>query len=579
MIMKNYIVMGAATVLALVATTSCNQNLLDIPQKGVIAIEDFYHSDEEAESALISCYAELITLDGMNGSNTPSWNALTRAPGDELYWGGGKADDVHDEQELNEFRGTLTNNNKHLKNVYKKMYAIIYKCNLLLDNFYGENGELMDSPAKTQYVAEARVIRAWCHFNLALLFYNPPLVEHVLSGDARPVNYDHDELIKWAISEFKLAEKDLPERKGPSDKAGAVRITKGACQAFCGKAQMFVNDYAGAKESLKKVISSNNYALTPTAQFDQLFHRAGDGNCEKVFEFNVVDNDNISSHSTKYHYQRNQSLFFRQLKAFPDKTIQYVGWGNNVGPTEKFVKAMLENEPNSARRKLWFISYEDLLTAYPYSRLDANCPTKEDKLMDPNRGLDFNKYDELYANCGYFWIKFLPYQSDLIHNNTTMTDENRIIMRYAEVLLMYAECCAVTNDNDGLKYLNMVQERAEAPLSTTLTLDAVKKEKWFELAWEGQRFFDLIRWGDAEKELAFKVDEPTPYLFDKFYVYGSKGKKQSGLPHEAEIHYKDLGFKALGGGFKKGQNDYYPIPFDILQINPELKQNPFWEGK
>ena len=314
----------------------------------------------------------------------------------------------------------------------------------------------------------------------------------------------HDELIKWSIKEFQKAEPDLPERKGPGDKLGAVRITKGACQAFCGKAQLFDKDYAGAKASLKKVIASGNYELTPTAQLDQLFHRAGDGNCEKVFEFNVVDNENISSTSSRYHYQRNQSLFFRQLKAFPDITIQYVGWGNNVGPTKKFVDAMLENEPNSARRKLWFISYEDLLTEYPYSLLDAKCPTKEEKLMDPKRGLDFNKYDELYSNYGYFWIKFLPYQSDLIHNNTTVTDENRIIMRYAEVLLMYAEACAVTNDNDGLQYLQMVQRRAEAPVSETLTLDAVKKEKWFELAWEGQRFFDLVRWGDAATELAFK---------------------------------------------------------------------------
>ena len=196
MIMKNYILFGAAAALTLMATTSCKQSLLDIPQKGVIAIEDFYHTDEEAESALISCYAQLITLDGMNGSNTPSWNALTRAPGDELYWGGGKADDVHTEQEINEFRGSFNNNNKHLANVYKKMYAIIYRCNLLMDNFYGEDGELCDSDVKKQCVAEARVIRAWCHFNLAIMFYNPPLVEHVLPGDARPVNYDHDELIK-----------------------------------------------------------------------------------------------------------------------------------------------------------------------------------------------------------------------------------------------------------------------------------------------------------------------------------------------------------------------------------------------
>jgi len=563
-------------VLALMATTSCNQNLLDIPQKGVIAYEDFYHTDDEAVSALVAIYDEFGSLDGSNGSNTPSWNALTCGPGDELYWGGGKATDGHTEQEINEFRGSFTNNNKHLKNVYKKLYAIIYKCNLLLDNFYGENGELMDSDTKEECVAEARTIRAWCHFNLAIMFYNPPLVEHVLSGDARPVNYDHDKLIEWAISEFQLAENSLPERKGPGDKKGAVRITKGACQAFCAKAQLFAKDYSGAKANLKKVIDSGNYQLTPTAELDQLFHRAGDGNCEKVFELNVVDNENMSGSSSKYHSMRNNSLFFRQMKAFPDITIQYVGWGNNVGASKKFVDAMLENEPNSARRKLCLIKYEDFLTEMTYSTLDEKCPTKEDKLMDKNRGLDFNKYDELYSNYGYFFIKFLPYQSDLIHNSTTVTDENRIIMRYAEVLLMYAEACAMTGDNDGLQYLNMVQKRAEAPESKTLTLDEVKKEKWFELAWEGQRFFDLVRWGDAEKELSYKCNDLTPYLFDKFYVYASKGKKYSGLPHESEIHYIDDGWKEQGGGFKEGHHNYFPIPFSVLETNDAIQQNPYW---
>lgn len=578
--MKRYIISGIACALALMATTSCNQDLLNIPQKGVIAYEDFYQTDDDAVSALISVYAQAQSLDGMNGSNTPSWNAVTRAGGDELYWGGGKKEDAITSQEINEFRPSFTNNNDRVTDVYNYLYSTIYKCNLVIDNFYGEKGELATSSVKKQCVAEARVIRAWAHFNLAIIFYNPPLVDHVLEGNARPANCDHDVLLKWVIDEYKLAADDLPERQSQNDKEGAVRITKGACLAFLAKAQMFANDYAGAKENLKTVIKSDKYALTPTEKLGELFHRAGDGNCEKVFEFNVVDNENLSAYSSKYHYQRNQSLFFRQLKNFPDQTIQTVGWGNNVGPTEKFVKAMLENEPNSARRKTWFISYEELLVDYPYSTLDKNpdgsMKTKEEKLMDANRGLELKKYNDLYANCGYFWIKFMPYQSDLIHNNKTLTDENRIIMRYAEVLLMYAECCAQTNDSDGLQYLNMVQSRAGAPLSTSLTLDAVKKEKWFELAWEGQRFFDLVRWGDAAKELAFKGTTDTPYLTDDFYEYGTLGKTQTGRPHKAVILYKDDGWGSKGAGFKTGHNEYFPIPFTALEINDQLKQNPYW---
>lgn len=581
--MKKYIFISLACALALMTTTSCNQDLLNIPQKGVIAYENFYKTDEDAESALLSAYSKAIELDGMNGSNTPSWNVVSRAGGDELYWGGSKKEDAITAQEINEFRSSFTNNNNHVTNVYKGLYAVIYRCNLVIDNFYGEDGSLCDTPTKKRCVAEARVLRAWAHFSLATIFYNPPLVDHVLHGDARPENCDHDTLLKWVVSEYQAAldSKALTVRQGPNDKEGAVRLTEGACLAFLGKAQMFLGDYAGAKTSLKKVIESNNYQLVPTSKLGEIFHRAGDGNPEKVFEFNVVDNENISKYSAKYHYQRNQSLYFRQMKTpLPEIAIQNVGWGNNMGPTEKFVKAMLENEPNSARRKTWFISYEELITEYSFvtdKKADGTMMTKEEKLMDPNRGLELKKYNDLYCNCGYFWVKFLPLKSDLINNDSNITDENRIIMRYAEVLLLYAEACAQTSDNDGLKYLNMIQERAEAPLSQTLTLDAVKKEKWFELAWEGQRFYDLVRWGDAAKELAFKGTTENPYLTDEFYEYGTLGKVQTGKPHKAVIIYKDDGWAAKGAGFKTGHNEYFPIPYDVLELNDNLKQNPYWE--
>ena len=114
-------------------------------------------------------------------------------------------------------------------------------------------------------------------------------------------------------------------------------------------------------------------------------------------------------------------------------------------------------------------------------------------------------------------------------------------------------------------------------------MENVKQEKWFELSWEGTRFLDLVRWGDAAKELAFKVDDLMPYLHDDFYVHDSKGKKTTGRPHKAVIYYHDDGWKAKGGGFVTGKHELYPFPFDVVQLNPwdeekgvGLKQNPGW---
>ena len=637
--MKKIYTLGIACAAILTVLSSCNQELLEIPQKGVVAYESFYKTDDDAQSALVSVYHNLIKLYGKLTSNTPSYNIFYNAPGDELYWGGSKKDDHIAAQEINEFRSTFTTNNGHITQMYSTFYEVIYKSNLVIDNFWGENGELCDSDIKKQCVAEARVIRAWAHMQLACYFGTPPLVKHVLTGEDRPTNSDREELWQFIISELSEAAEALPARKGKMDKDGAIRITQGAALSFLGKALVLHGNYGEAKTPLKRVIDSGNYELVPGNRIGELFHMAGDGDEEKIFELNVVDHDTYGKNG-RWDYQANQSLFLRQTKAFPSFTLQSAGWGNNMAPSKKFLDALLKNEAGSFRQKAWIVSYEDLLTEFAYPlkqsevkvvlpgeeketkvtyKADADM-TKEEKLMDYRRGLDITAKD-LYANCGWFFIKFLPHASDLNKNATRQTQENKIIMRYAEVLLLYAEACAQTGDNDGLKYLNMIAERAGAPTYSSLTMDNVKKEKWFELAWEGCRFVDLVRWGDAEKELAYKGKTLTPYLRDDFYVNYQKksdetadrtkpvlpieitndgtpywslplsrdqvicnGKEMSGRPHKAIILWVDDGYGAQGAGFQKGKHELYPIPADAIVANPwneetgtGLKQNPGWE--
>ena len=318
--MKKNITFGMIGALALVSLASCNQKLLDIPQKGVVAYEDFYHTDADAQSALTAVYHEFINLVNDQGSNNPAWNVVTNATGDELYWGGGKKNGSSSgAQDMNEFRNTYDSTIPHIRVVYKDLYALIYKCNLVLDNFYGEEGELCDSPVKKRCVAEARVVRAWAHFTLACYWGTPPLVEHVLAGDARPTNCDHQVLMDWVIAQYKMALPDLEPRKGKTDKPGAWKITTGNCLAFLGKAQVFNKDWAGAKASLKQVIESGNYALSPTADLWNMFHKVGDGNEEKVLEMNYVYADGLGP--WKYHFQRNQALFLRNIKKYPNVVI------------------------------------------------------------------------------------------------------------------------------------------------------------------------------------------------------------------------------------------------------------------
>jgi hypothetical protein len=201
----------------------------------------------------------------------------------------------------------------------------------------------------------------------------------------------------------------------------------------------------------------------------------------------------------------------------------------------------------------------------PYPR-DPNCPTREDKIKDKFRGI--NNPIGLYGHEGYFHLKLVASSSDI--KDGSYSDINFLIMRDAEVILMYAECCAQTSDKDGLQYLNMVQQRAGSKtISSSLTLDAVKKEKQYEMWMEGCRFIDLVRWGEAAAKLANNGDS-VPSFKDKFATENS-GR------HEGFVDWSDSDVNmGKEHGFKAGKHEHYPFPYSELSINENLVQNPGW---
>lgn len=169
-------------------------------------------------------------------------------------------------------------------------------------------------------------------------------------------------------------------------------------------------------------------------------------------------------------------------------------------------------------------------------------------------------------------MKLAPRRADLNANTDATTHENQNVMRYAEVLLLYAEACARTNDDDGLQYLNMVAERAGAPTYDALTMDNVKQEKRFEMFMERCRFADLVRWGDAATVLKDQGKE-VPSFYDEFW--GPDGKP-SGKPHKAVIDYSDAYYNTEYG-FKAGKNERMPFPKNDVEQNENLNQNPGWK--
>ena len=560
---KTIIILIYLAVLSL--CTSCSEDRLEIPQKGVIAMESFYQTEEDAASAIINVYQTGAFCVNLGGA----WEAFVLGP---VYFtfSNWPSDDISYDSEINEYRQNFTADNTVVTSMYMGFYRLIYACNLVTDHFeYGMTSNI------DRYLSEARVFRAWAHMNLAMYWGTPPLVDHVLTGADRPGNTPHDELMEWCINELRESAPYLPSKSGLDDSANAIRLTKEAALAFLGKAQVFNKDFAGAKETLAQVINSGKYALMPGEEIADLFHRAGDGCREKVFEFNFVDNPGANiGLAGLYHFFKNTSYFIRtsEFASRPTTFVYGEGWGG-VTPTGKFARAFMANDGDSFRRKAWMLTYDEFLYELPYASdvaEDGHELSLEEKKTDTSRGI-FPTSLGLYGSEGYFPYKILARNTDLIANDSNNCDDNTIIMRYAEVLLLYAEACAMVGDTDGtgLKALNDIQNRAgSAHVSTSLTMDEVKSEKRFEMWLEGMRFIDLVRWGDAEKELKDN-GKAVPRFRD---LIGTEGHSE----HTGYVDWSNAYFNGDHYGFKAGKHELMPFPKSETDVNPNILQNPGW---
>lgn len=579
------------------------EDQLDIEQKGVVSTENFYKTDADCEKALTSAYENFVmntfgrtSFQGGPGIYTPA-KVLANHPGDDVNYAGGNYGDHEFGGSVDEFRY------KHTPEAidwhYKGLYASVYYCNTLLNYFDGRSDA---TKFMKQAVAEARVLRAYDYFLLACYWGQPPFVDKLLTADALPSNstMTQKEYYQWVAAECKAALDDLSERASTGDKAGAVRVTKGFASALAGKALMFAGDYAGAKSELKKVIDSGKYALVPGEQFEQIFHVEGDCSEEKVFELNMEFNASVNGwagamqHST---WMESNCFCWREGNMVISPIAKYNGgiggWGS-IGVSEWFGEALAANDGDSYRRKATIINVEDAIyhtaeakeAGMDYLNDELNNMSREELEKSDKVGIK-NLDDGLYGQS--FWLpkKNLMRAADasdgggMVGNNCRLN--NIIVMRYAEVLLNYAECCIQSGDaTEALKYINMIQNRAGSKtISTSATMEVLKAEKAFEFWFEGCRFQDILRWNDAEgKARLAKAGSAVPHLFDKLYrtpkagetpiwQHGSEAKSRFYIIHTSEA--KDKGFEV---GFKDGVSNLFPYPQDALDQNPNLVQNP-----
>ena len=540
-----YTLISLATLL--LAACACQKNL-DIPQKSVLSTEDYYANAtaEEAEALIASAYKLYWGGRDVTCVNGIEKIMFLNSLDDDHFPGGGSfADATYQFQEAGSYNVTSADTAPRI--MYKGVYSVIYHCNLILEKIPETNDARIN-----RVKAEANFLRALAMFDAVRWWGTPPLPDHLLSQEEYyQSNNPTEDSIKWILEQMKDAAEKLPaiSGKGQQEAFGA-RISKHAALAYRGKVGLWYgqkfNDMEvlkGAVADLKAVIDSHLYGLV--SDMFILERPAGDFCEEYLFEHNSADNDGFPGNPQND--LRHMWTGWTDALVIPKGVFGGWGWNAVTGDFGRFLEAH-EGGIEKPRFKSTIHTYEQILAMdYPEG---ATPGIKEGRKIDHNEG--------------YFTYRGVAYISDLYDvpgfGKYSMT--NAALLRYAEVLLLYAEAKFLVDkdaDGTGLAALNEVRRRAQIDPVPALTYQIIKDERRAELFYEQERFFDLVRWGDA----------PT--------VLKDKGKKQYRF-HGYKPGTTEWDIEVLDGPGHGWQDKYnlLPFPFEQISANPNLKQNPGW---
>ena len=577
------IIFSVALLSAGMVFTSCSEDLLEIEQKATNSTDSFYKTDADAKSAVTAMYA---TFAEEISGNEGIWNAYIMGlnyASDDVFPAGGDIADHSGFRECGEFRYDTSFG--PVSALYNHIYKSIYSANLVI-NYFG--GDKADSQVKKEAVAQARVMRAWAHMLAAQVYYQPPIVDHLIVDD-KPTNAESQKAIfDFCIKECEEAMSDIPERNGQSDQEGAWYATKGFAQFVAGKSALFAGDNAKAASLLKPLVESPNYALVPGERFRDLFHVEGDGCEEKIFEINFAANSAASTGAGwAYGNKRGRWMVANVLNWRGDDIVgggmnpqicAVGGWGGG-SINHEFAHKMLANDGDSYRRKATFLTSDEFFydaTLCPWTNdveAGGTLSTRAEKEFDPNRGI--KKDAGSFSRSDVMEVKMMMHPNDCDPNKVAgdnCNNTNLCLARLGEAYLLYAEACLASgNTAEALKYVNKIQQRAGSKtISSSVDLQTIQDEKQYELWFEGCRWFDIVRWGIA-KQCWDKVLDNVPYQFDEYWTSG--GTKPHKLVYEVRHPYKEANITL---SFTEGKNEYWPIPQTVIEVNDQMHQVRGW---
>lgn len=554
------ILYSVLTVLALVGTTSCSDFLDDQKPQGVLD-SDMVKDPSNVDNLVISAYAVFTTAEDINSSFS-MWNFDVRS--DDAYKGGNGTSDGDVFHQLEIEQGVLTTN-WNINDMWVRLYNCISRVNSAISVLETTSDSYQ---LKAQRLGEMKFLRAYAHFLLKRLYKNIPFI---MDANLKQEDYNtlsnteftNDEGWQQIINDVEYAYSVLPVKQ--TDKG---RPSKAAAAAFLTKAYLYKayrQDDAASnrvtsinREDLLKVIEYSNPDIYSAGGFDLEpdFHNnfrpetQYENGVESIWAMQYSINDGTKYGNLNWSY----GLIVPNIPGVTDGGCDF------YKPSQNLVNAYRTDADGHPFIDTFNNKDYDLtqdadprlfltvgLTGLPYE-FNSKYMMDASATWSRSNGL-YGYYVTLKQNvdpdCGY-----------LVKGSWWGTPMNRIVFRYADVLLERAEAYAQLNETgEAIKLVNEIRKRAKqstgmianypsdygvkfnistynGTYSQEDALKIVKMERRLEMGMESERFFDLVRWGEAEKVLNKYFAEET----NNCSIYG-------------DAH------------FTADKNEYLPIPF------------------
>jgi hypothetical protein len=520
-------------VIVLLGFANCS-DFLEQPTLGQENLDTYFQTEEECLKQLTGCYHSIFWDDWWYVS---CFYIQSDMATDDLWMG-------NTTQDQGEWRQTPLYENpkgdEKLKNFWQYRYDGILRSNIVIKRV--AESPVQNEKLKKRIIAEAKFLRAFHYFELVKNFGGVPIIlDMKMPGDMKGVTRKTTEET-YAQIEKDLIEAivDLPLRSEyPAADLG--RATKGAAMGYLAKAYLYQEKYKAAEDMLKSLIGTHEYDLIKATDnvgsaFGNVWSVAYNNSVESLFE-------------VQYNSDSDYDLGGRLPVVTGSRDDGGWSWGL---PTSNLEKAFLD-AGDTERLRWTIVKHGDDVPGEPHKKgQNYQILPEEHKSARINR--------KFYVPRAY---RPTPYDSN--HNPL-----NHRLLRYADVLLMYAEAAnANGHDAEARTALNEVRNRALLAGVTSSgkdLRDAIRLERRLELACEHQRLYDIRRWTD---------DNGKKVICN---LFGPNGSFVHYNLHESTDIYEITNTKESsdkGINFQENRDLLFPIPNIEVQLSGgSIEQNP-----